>query len=53
MNACSLAASTILMLLLPHADEEQHAYGYTQDRKRDKEHRARAINLRHVWIGGD
>src|SRR6202023_2196891 len=53
MNAYSLAPSTILMLLLPYADEEQHAYGYTQDRKRDTEHRARAINLRHVWIGGD
>jgi hypothetical protein len=41
------------MLLLPYADEEQHAYGHAQDRKRKTEHRARAINLRHVWIGGD
>lgn len=40
------------MLLLPYADEEQHAYGHAQERKRDTEHRARTINLRHVWIGG-
>lgn len=49
----SVAAPTVLMLLLPHADEEQHAYGHAQERKRKTEHRARTINLRHVWIGGD